>query len=315
MLLYQTTLFSKSCDIKPLMILNDNNKILCEALLIKAPNDNFVQISFFEALENEFYAVELLLEEAKKFACSNKVKKIVIGLNGHLSYGVGLSVDMHNPNTFDSTYSKVYYNDYFRNFKKQELVSFTSEVIDIIDKIPDRENDIKITKINLKDFENEMVKFRIICDKTIGKTNLYSKTYEKHFYDLIKDMLFFLKEENILFASKNNEIIGFVFWHPDYNFILKKGKFNSLFSIAIRYILFKNKISKVKLNSIGVIEQYEGIATISLLKEVSKYIKKYKTLETNFVWCNNKKSMKINKHILKNIERNFVVYEVDYDCN
>ena len=47
----------------------------------------------------------------------------------HVLAGVGLSVDMHHPNTFDSTYSKVYYNEYFKNFKKQELVSFTSEVI------------------------------------------------------------------------------------------------------------------------------------------------------------------------------------------
>ena len=151
----------------------------------------------------------------------------------------------------------------------------------------------------------------MLCDKTIGKTFLYSKTNSKHFEELIKDMLFFLKEENILFAYKDDLLVGFVFWHPDYNEILKKGKSNSLLNIAFRYITRKKRIKKVKLNSIGVVEEYQGIATISLLKEVSKYITNYDILETNFVWCNNHKSMNLNKHILKKIERKFVVYEVN----
>ena len=76
-----------------------DNKILCEAFLVKNPCDNFVQISFFEALENQNEAVELLISEAKKFAQTHKCNKIIIGMNGHLSYGLGFSVDIKNPNT------------------------------------------------------------------------------------------------------------------------------------------------------------------------------------------------------------------------
>ena len=309
MLLYQTTKFALECDIWPIMIMD--KEVLCEALLIKAPNDDFLQIAFFEAQEDVYEAVDLLILEAKKLALEKSVTKIIIGLNGHLSYGVGLSVDMKNPNTFDSTYTKLYYNNYFSKYLKHELVSFSTQIDDIINVLPNRENSIKIRKINFKEFPNEMENFRMLCDKTIGKTFLYSKTNSKHFEELIKDMLFFLKEENILFAYKDDLLVGFVFWHPDYNEILKKGKSNSLLNIAFRYITCKKRIKKVKLNSIGVVEEYQGIATISLLKEVSKYITNYDILETNFVWCNNHKSMNLNKHILKKIERKFVVYEVN----
>ena len=38
-------------------------------------------------------------------------------------------------------------------------------------------------------------------------------------------------------------------------------------------------------------------------------MKNFEVLETNFVWKNNKKSMRINKHLLKNVERTFLVME------
>ena len=66
----------------------------------------------------------------------------------------------------------------------------------------------------------------------------------------MESMKFFLRPENLLFACNKDEAVGFIFWHPDYNEILAKGRHNSLLEIAIRYTFTKNKISKVKLNSI-----------------------------------------------------------------
>ena len=112
MLLKKETLFSKTCDIVPLLVY-DNDNIVAQCLLIYNPKDDFVQISFFEALENMQEAVELIKTAARKFAEERNVKRVIVGLNGHLSYGVGLTVDIKSPNTFDSTYTKPYYIDYF----------------------------------------------------------------------------------------------------------------------------------------------------------------------------------------------------------
>ena len=312
MLLKKETLFSKTCEIVPLLVY-DNNLVVAECLLIHNPKDNFVQISFFEALENVHEAVELIKKESRKFAEERNLKRIIVGLNGHLSYGVGLTVDIKAPNTFDSTYTKPYYIDYFKDGITHNLVAFTSNIKEVIPNLKVKNTGFAIRPINLKNFKEEMELFRNICNETIGKTFLYTKADKHHFEELMSSMTFFLKPENILFAEDRGEVVGFIFWHPDYNEILRKGKYNSLMNIAVRYIFNKNKINKVKLNSIGVKEEYQGIVTLQLLKETSKYLDKYDTIETNFVWENNRKSMLINKRLLKNVERTFKVVEYIYD--
>ncbi|MBQ9796600.1 MAG: hypothetical protein IJW50_02650 [Clostridia bacterium] len=310
MLLNKETAFAKRAEIRPIMGI-DCGRVILTALLIHNPKDDFLQIAFFEALENIKAEVFCFLDYAKEFAKGLNLKKIIIGLNGHLSYGVGISLDMKSRNTFDSTYTKLYYADYFEGYKKHDLVAFSNTPSTVLEKLPCRESSIKIRKIDLKKFEEEMELFRTICDETIGTTFLYSKTEQHHFYDLLKDMTFFLRSENLLFAEDDGHVVGFVFWHPDYNEVLKSGRQNSLLEIAVRYLLRKNKIKKVKLNAIGVKKEYQGIATLQLLNEVGKYVGKYDVIETNFVWCNNKKSMALNDALLQNVERRFAVYEVN----
>lgn len=310
MLLNKETAFAKSVEIYPVMGV-DGEKVLLTALLVHNPKDDFLQVSFFEAVENIPAEVDVFMEYVKDFARKLDLHKIYIGLNGHLSYGVGLSVDMSCPNTFDSTYTKLYYNQYFDKYKKHDLVAFSNTPKEIFPSLLSKETEVVIRPIDLKNFDEEMEKFRVVCDETIGTTFLYSKTDKGHFRDLLESMTFFLKPENIMFAEYRGQVVGFIFWHPDYNEILRKGKYNSLLEIAVRYTLFKNKIKKAKLNAIGVKEEFQGIVTMNLLSAVSKYAQNYEKIETNFVWCNNKKSMAINKLIIKNIERKFVVYEVE----
>ena len=127
MIFNQTTKFAKNSIVKPIMVL-DNLDVLAEAILIKGKNDDFVQIAFFEALENQFDAVELIKSAARIFALENNVNRIIVGLYGHLSYGVGFTVDINKPNTFDSIYTKKYYIDYFNDFIKHELCAFSSKL-------------------------------------------------------------------------------------------------------------------------------------------------------------------------------------------
>ena len=308
MLFDKTTEFARSCVIRPVYVKEESN-VLAEALLIKAPNDDFVQIAFFEALENVNEAVDLIKVYSREFAKEFNVKRIIVGLCGHLSYGVGFTVDIDKPNTFDSLYTKQYYADYFDGYIKHELCAFSNELKNLYPYMRERKSEINIRPVNLKDFYNEMLLFRDITEKTIGKTFLYSKTKENHFYELINEMKSFLKPENILFAFHKDKLVGYMFWHPDYNEILSKGKIESILTIAIKYIFNNKKIKRVKLNAIGVLEEYEGFVTMALLNEASKYTKNFDVIETNFVWKNNVKSMRINSHLLKNVERTFVVFE------
>lgn len=315
MILFQNTSFTKNCFVEPIIIEEDD--ILAEAILVQAPNDDFLQIAFFEALMNCKSAVEMLLAYAKEVAKKRGLPQIIVGLNAHLSYGVGLTVNMNEPNTFDSTYTKPYYIDYFNDASNSYLlVAFKAQLAKIVSNVKAREMAITIKPLNFKDFDNEMERFREICNKTIGTTFLYSKTEPHHFEELLSSMRFFLKKENILFAYDHDKIVGFVFWHPDYNEILDKGKKNSLIKIAYRYLRYGNKIKKVKLNSIGVLPEYQGGVTMLLLNEVKEMIKaKYEEIETNFVWYDNQKSRRLNEHLIGEVNREFKVfsYEVNND--
>ena len=312
MLLFKQTYFAKSCTVKPIIV-EDGNKIIAECLLIFNPKDDFVQVAFFESLENCYDAVKLIKGEAEAFAKQNCVKRVIVGLNGHLSYGVGLTDCISHPNTFDSTYSKPYYIDYFKDGIVHGQTAFYARVGDVKPNLKCLPQSIKIRPLNLNDFDKEMEIFADICNKTIGRTFLYSQVEKDHFKELLGAMRFFLKKENLLLAFDGNEVVGFIFWHPDYNQILKKGKQNSLLSIALRYIFYKKRINRIKLNAIGVVERYQGNLTMRLLKSASEYMNDDHIIETNFVWNNNKRSMLINRHLLKNIERTFKVVEYRYD--
>lgn len=318
MLLYKQTEFARSCVIKPLLI-KDNNNIIAEAILIHNPKDDFVQISFFESIRNNQKGADLIISEAKKFAKEEKVKRIIIGLDGHLSYAVGLSKNMDEPNSFGAAYTKTYYSEYFKKYKLHKLYSYTN-LLEVAKKsfkghkVANKE--LYVRPINMKDFKNEMDIFGDLCDKTIGTTYLYTKTDKNHFYELMKDMTFFLKKENILFVYDKEKPVGFVFWNPDYNEVMPKGRKLSLLEIAFYYTLRKKKITRATLNSIGVLEEYRGDATALLAREINKYIsspyyKNIKTFESSFVWEDNVNSLLLNKLILKQVTREFEVYEIE----
>ena len=52
-----------------------------------------LQIGFFDAKHGQDEAVDLLINEAKGVAKSLNLEKIIVGLNGHVSYGVGILMD------------------------------------------------------------------------------------------------------------------------------------------------------------------------------------------------------------------------------
>lgn len=148
--------------------------------------------------------------------------------------------------------------------------------------------------------------------KISEETYLYSPTKEGHFFDLIKDMKIILKEENLLFLMSGGKEVGFLFWHPDFNCTVKAGKPISALSLALGVAFRGGKIDTVKLNSIGVTESHRGRGTLALLREMSvRTGDKYKFIETNFVWDDNRRSRLLNLRLLGGECRKFEVYEVN----
>ena len=67
MLLNKENAFAKSVNIHPIMGV-EGERVLLTALLIHNPKDDFLQISFFEALENIHAEVDMFMDYAKDYA-------------------------------------------------------------------------------------------------------------------------------------------------------------------------------------------------------------------------------------------------------
>ena len=309
-LLEQTTPFARACQVVPVMV-EEDGRVLAQAMLMFHPGLPALQVSFFEALEGQQRAVELLLEEAKRRAKSLGLTQVVIGLNAHISYGVGiLAQGFSHKNTFDSLYNKPWYAGYFQGLRKDTLSTYRGEMRTAKARLPQAPSGVTVRRSDLRQFYRETERMRILCEQTIGQTHLYFPTQEGHFYHLMKDLRPFLRDEHLLFAkNRAGEDIGFLFWHPDFNEMLSGGREYSLLSIGAAWLLKRNRITTAKLNAIGA--RTPG-ATAALLRAFAAEAgERYPWVETNFVWDNNLPSSRLNRRLLGEPHRKYEVYWID----
>ena len=310
-IIYENTDFAKECTVLPAVVRKEG-VIVAECVYIHNVKLPYLSVGFFEADKNQNEAVQLILKEARAVAKRCGVKKIVIGHNGHLSYGVGILTNRFDyKNSFDSNYNKQYYAPYFSGLKKQSLSTYKQNKKLMEEYLIDGKA-YKIRKANMKNFYQEAELMRELCDKTIGKTFLYFPTEKAHFYQLMRDLRPFLMDENLLFAEdKAGNTVGFLFWHPDFNQMLKGGKHYSTLGIALAYIFKSRKIKNAKLNAIGA---FSPRVTSELLNELSRVMgNRFETLETNFVWDNNLPSTLVNKRFFGEPHRKYEVYFDEID--
>lgn len=310
-ILYSKTDFARSCFIHPVAVINEG-KFCAVCTYIKSPALPYLQIGLFEAEENAD-AVKLIIQEAKRIAAEKNLKKIVIGLNGHLSYGVGILEDgFETKISFDSIYNKPYYKDLFSPHisEKQTLSAYrecTEMLRERLKGIKDR-RDIAVRAANLKKFPEEIEIMRRICDETIGTTFLYESTQKLHFEQLTGALLPFLNNENLLFSLKDGRENGFLFWHPDYNTMLCGGRNYNLLQIFFKARNAAKKSDTVKFNAIGV-KDGNTFATAALIRAAVSYAtENYKFAETNFVWDNNEKSTLMCRNLFGEPIRKYAVY-------
>ena len=278
--LNRSTDFLRSCHLRPLLV-TQRDEVVAQCVLVHDPALPILQVAFFEALPNQGDAVARLLDAAKEEARQRGLDRIVVGLNAHLSIGVGILVDGFQRASFDSAWNKSYYADYFEGLQRMGLTAYCGSVSDVGRMLGRASRDAKleaagsaiaVRPIDLFDWESELEVFRVLCDATLGTTALSAPTQPGHFTALLGDLKPFLRPENLLFATIDGREVGFCFWHPDYNEILPTGRSVGLPGIAWRFVLRRSRIRTVILNALGVLPEYRGIATAALLTRMNKEI-------------------------------------------
>ena len=307
--------FARHCRLFPMAVYKQQ-RIVARCLFIHHPDLNALQMGFFEALPEQQMAVDALLIEAEILALELNLKRILIGLNGHLAYGVGFLANSYDrPNSFDGLYSQPYYLDYFRQhgliehplstYKYQSSTAHFSE--QSLHKVYEH---FTFRNFNLQKFSEEMDILGRLFNETLASTRFYFCLSKEEYNELIKPLAPILSEGNIIFASHKGKEIGFIFWHPDYHQLLKAGK-NRIALFLIKYYLQKKTITDFKINAIGVLPEYWslGVAT-GLVNEVHQRTKnRYLGGETSFIWDDNHQSVQATTHFTGKPFKRYMLFE------
>jgi hypothetical protein len=311
--------FSKHAYIYPVMIFKDNN-IAAVCTYIHADNyQEALQIAYFEALPNQEDVVDLMISHGREICKKRNISKITIGLNGHVNYGLGLLSDhFDTPLSFGNNYNPFYYIDYFKNYNPIEytLSSYCGNLKDFnldkqqraIEKIC---SNFTFRTANFRDFKNEMKVYTDINNECFENHPFYFKRDYKQDYELFKDLKLFIKEENLIFAEKDGQPIGFMLWYPDFNELIPEGKSIGV-PTFIKNKLFSNKISKFKIVEIGVLPKFHNTgAILGLFNECYKRTKgRYKFYETSWILDSNLKSKSFGVKWADKEYKHYKVYEI-----
>ena len=103
--IYGKDAYAQACAVTPLIV-RQGGEAVARAMLIHTDRLDALLLGFFEALPGCAEAVDLILERAEACARQKRLRRVLIGLNGHLTYGVGFLRDGFDlPPSFDGVYS------------------------------------------------------------------------------------------------------------------------------------------------------------------------------------------------------------------
>jgi len=314
--LYQKDSFSRNCRIEPVLV-SDGGQFVARAILLRHPRLDALQLGCFEALPGQGQAVDLILERASRLAGEWGVGTVIIGMNGHLTYGLGFLKDRQDlPAAFAGAYTPEYYPEYFsgRGFAEHALTTYYADtaLFNPSQKLLDHAySGISYRLIRLSDLKREMEILGDLFNKTLAGTRFYFHKDIRESYEMIREIRPLLKNENIIYAMKDDREIGFVLWHPNFNELIPDNRRINLQLFFLRCKLFGRSIKEFMINTIGVLPEYENTGvSLGLISEVVRRASGvYRGGETCFVWDDNVKSSRFCRALCKNALRHYVVYE------
>ena len=311
--LYEKSAFTRR--VKPYPIMVDDDGIKATAVLVIADDTCFV--SFLEFAPYQRY-LSVMIDEAENLARKNGARKIIIGINGHVSYGAGILTEgFEHPQIFGCNYNHSYYPEIIEKmrFRRKELTSYQSDFSKIVlrdEIVKDVQNKFTFRKLDKSRYKRDILIFGDLCNKClIGTANYYEKTAHE-MYELVRDMKFLLKPDDLTFALKDGKEIGFLFIHPDYNELVKGGIFNPV-SVFLRYLGCRGRTNKVIFNTMGILPEYRREKVmIGLFANTNKYMMaNFKIGVTTFIQAENTASDTLSKTLSTGVYSKYCIYEKD----
>lgn len=291
-MLMRQSVFARKIQAVPYLIYEQEELVGVVTFMIHEAYKDVLQIALLEYKNRKGKVIEAILEEAYEVAREKNAKQIVVGLNGHVNYGLGLSETQNRIPTFGSSYTKDYYIQDLNGLGGEEirLTSYEYPWNPPLFPMPVE----KLKRLN------SCFSFRVMTRKTFKEdigiyTRLNNEAFKKHLfyfprteeedYELFKTLKFFMTKGSLIFAEYNGEPIGFLLWYPDWGEAMKQGETVSIRTYLKKCLGFR-KPTTFKIVEWGVIPKYQGKGVpIGLLYRCYELVKDkgYKKCKTSWI--------------------------------
>lgn len=319
-LLNGTSVMCKSVYLEPLMVVSKDKIIMIAVLAHAHRMPEVLQIGFFEAIEENKEAFNMILKRANDLAKEKGANKISGTLNIHVNYGLGfLASDYDSMQGFGTPHNPEFYNTLFENqgFETIDMVSFKKNMKEMDPFFSERlkkrlSNRYTVRNINFNDLEKEAKIYTEINNEAFSNHLFYYRRDYCEDLELFKDFKYLLKPENLLFVERDKKPVGFMLWYPDFHSIMKANESVGLATV-IRSRLFPTKMKTFKIVEIGVIPSEQNKGAIMMLFDHCYNIamKKYDSFESGWVLADNRKSYALGERWADGLHKRYKAFIKD----
>jgi hypothetical protein len=294
-------------------------------------NDGCGFFGFFETVNNKEVA-EALFNKAKDWLQEKGAKRMIGPTNLTTNDSCGILVDgFDKPPAVSMPFNMTYYDEILKScgFKKvMDLYSYLidgnsimksyAEVLDRI-KIRAEKNEIIIRPIKFKNFETEIIKLRLVYNKTNESNWGFMPLNHQEFREMALQLKMITSEKLVLIAEKAGEIIGYLVAVPDLNQVLKNIKKGRLFPFGIiKLLLQKRKINQARVIILGVMPKNSNMGIdLMMYQRITEaaHAEGMPDAEASYVIESNTKMNSIIQKIGGEKIKTYRIYEIPINSN
>jgi len=319
--------FARNMKLRPMLVRSEQGEILCEGIIgwhEKLPE--YVQLCFFEAdtkngepLPGVREAARELIAAAEEIGRELHCRRLVVGLNGHVNYGLGLLASHYDKkNSFSSPGNPACYNEIFLQYgcEKIALNSYHVQNLGIhfrkYERILDRlYRNYTFSAFDKKHYDRDAGFYTELNNLCFNKHRYYFRREKEDDREMLKELFLFMKEDSLIYAFKDGKPVGFLLWYPDYNELARVGE---VFGTPhfFRNLFHNRKIRTAKLMEYGVLEEYRGTGLpLALLHQAYQRMAKrgIDRVESSWILAENKDSNSFCEALCDGRYKDYAVYE------
>jgi len=278
---------------------------------------------FFEC-ENDLPIAKALFDSVVDWAIRQGATRLIGPLSPSANDVAGLLVDgFDSPPMLLMAYNPKHYIDLVTGYGHKKWKDLYAWLIDdteiperlqrIIPKLEKR-GDFKIRNIDMKDFDNEVERARIVYNEFEQVNSIYTPMTEEEFQQMGKDLKMIVDPDLVFFAEMDNEPIGLSLSVPDYNVALKPAHGRVLPFGIFKMLKARKTIDRLRVLSMGVVEGYRnrGIDQIFYYKTYVNGLKKgYTSAELSWVDEDNANMNNVAKKLGAKLYKTYRIYTYD----